>query len=206
MSGKIEMWDGMRQMVHPDRVLDERGLATLPAVEAIYGLTEGLSSRMVGALHERRARKGAGPSRMAGSGLAQAERLGRFPPRAQRPAPPRRRQGSHRGDAGALRPAAAACLRRAAGLPARSGAGSEPHAPPSGARERGRWQACGDGFAPCCLSASPARRRRLSRIFAAISSPTRRCCACCKAMWDRERPSWACWRWRAPSRPGGRPP
>lgn len=48
VSGKIEMWDGMRQMVHPDRVLDERGLATLPAVEAIYGLTEGLSSRMVG--------------------------------------------------------------------------------------------------------------------------------------------------------------
>jgi ATP-dependent DNA helicase RecG len=48
VSGKIEMWDGMRQMVHPDRVLDERGLATLPAVEAIYGLTEGISSRMVG--------------------------------------------------------------------------------------------------------------------------------------------------------------
>lgn len=48
VSGKIEIWDGMRQMVHPDRVLDERGLATLPAVEAIYGLTEGLSSRMVG--------------------------------------------------------------------------------------------------------------------------------------------------------------
>ncbi|WP_210489829.1 ATP-dependent DNA helicase RecG [Microvirga antarctica] len=48
ISGKIEMWEGMRQMVHPDRVLDERGLAELPAVEAIYGLTEGLSSRMVG--------------------------------------------------------------------------------------------------------------------------------------------------------------
>jgi ATP-dependent DNA helicase RecG len=48
ISGKIELWDGMRQMVHPDRVLDERGIATLPAVEAVYGLTEGLSSRMVG--------------------------------------------------------------------------------------------------------------------------------------------------------------
>src|SRR5215213_4564232 len=47
VSGKIELWDGMRQMVHPDRVLDERGAADLPAVEAIYGLTEGLSSRMV---------------------------------------------------------------------------------------------------------------------------------------------------------------
>src|SRR5918998_4268484 len=47
ISGKIELWDGMRQMVHPDRILDERGLADLPAVEAVYGLTEGLSSRMV---------------------------------------------------------------------------------------------------------------------------------------------------------------
>ncbi|MGO4705305.1 ATP-dependent DNA helicase RecG [Microvirga sp. 2MCAF38] len=48
VSGKIEMWDGVRQMVHPDRILDERSIATLPAVEAVYGLTEGLSSRMVG--------------------------------------------------------------------------------------------------------------------------------------------------------------
>src|SRR5215213_9236631 len=47
VSGKIELWDGMRQMVHPDRVLDERAAADLPAVEAVYGLTEGLSSRMV---------------------------------------------------------------------------------------------------------------------------------------------------------------
>src|SRR5918997_5548232 len=48
VSGKIELWDGMRQMVHPDRILDEKGAENLPAVEAIYGLTEGLSSRMVG--------------------------------------------------------------------------------------------------------------------------------------------------------------
>jgi ATP-dependent DNA helicase RecG len=48
ISGKIELWDGRRQMVHPDRILDERGIATLPAVEAVYGQTEGLSSRMIG--------------------------------------------------------------------------------------------------------------------------------------------------------------
>ena len=47
VSGKIELWDGTRQMVHPDRILDDRGIENLPAVEAIYGLTEGLSSRMV---------------------------------------------------------------------------------------------------------------------------------------------------------------
>ena len=38
----------MRQMVHPARILDERGARDLPPVEAVYGLTEGVSSRMVG--------------------------------------------------------------------------------------------------------------------------------------------------------------
>src|SRR5918998_329415 len=47
ISGKIELWDGTRQMVHPDRILDERGAATLPSVEAVYGQTEGLSSRLI---------------------------------------------------------------------------------------------------------------------------------------------------------------
>jgi ATP-dependent DNA helicase RecG len=48
VSGKIELWDGMRQMVHPDRILDERAAADLPVVEAVYGQTEGLSSRLIG--------------------------------------------------------------------------------------------------------------------------------------------------------------
>lgn len=47
ISGRIELYDGRRQMVHPDRVLDEAGLAKLPAFEAIYGLTEGLQPRFV---------------------------------------------------------------------------------------------------------------------------------------------------------------
>src|SRR5215203_5947796 len=57
VSGQIELWDGKRQMVHPDRVLDERTIATLPVVEAVYGQTEGVTSRMltryVGAALER---------------------------------------------------------------------------------------------------------------------------------------------------------
>src|SRR5215217_7438237 len=48
VSGKIEIWDGYRQMVHPDHILDERRIGELPAVEAVYGLTEGLSTRLVG--------------------------------------------------------------------------------------------------------------------------------------------------------------
>jgi ATP-dependent DNA helicase RecG len=47
VSGKIELWDGHRQIVHPDRILDERNAASLPAVEAVYGQTEGLSSRLL---------------------------------------------------------------------------------------------------------------------------------------------------------------
>jgi ATP-dependent DNA helicase RecG len=45
ISGKLELWDGHRQMVHPDRVLDAEGVANLPPVEPVYGLTEGLAPR-----------------------------------------------------------------------------------------------------------------------------------------------------------------
>lgn len=48
VSGRLELWDGRRQMVHPDRILDAKALASLPPVEAIYGLTEGLSTRVLG--------------------------------------------------------------------------------------------------------------------------------------------------------------
>lgn len=47
VSGKLEVWDGRRQMVHPDRVIDESELGKLPAVEPVYGQTEGLTSRMI---------------------------------------------------------------------------------------------------------------------------------------------------------------
>ncbi len=45
VSGKIEMWDGYRQMVHPDQVMDEAGLARMDAIEPVYPLTEGLFAR-----------------------------------------------------------------------------------------------------------------------------------------------------------------
>ncbi|MGN6462107.1 MAG: ATP-dependent DNA helicase RecG, partial [Pseudolabrys sp.] len=43
VSGTVELYDGELQMVHPDRVVDEQGFATLPLVEPIYPLTEGLA-------------------------------------------------------------------------------------------------------------------------------------------------------------------
>src|SRR5674476_605 len=54
VSGTAEFYDGMLQMVHPDRVVDEQGFASLPLVEPVYPLTEGLAPGNV-----RRAMEGA---------------------------------------------------------------------------------------------------------------------------------------------------
>ncbi|NNM72055.1 ATP-dependent DNA helicase RecG [Enterovirga aerilata] len=48
VSGTIELWDGHRQMVHPARIMDERQAAEAPSSEPVYGLTEGVSSRLIG--------------------------------------------------------------------------------------------------------------------------------------------------------------
>ncbi|HVG51114.1 MAG TPA: ATP-dependent DNA helicase RecG [Xanthobacteraceae bacterium] len=42
VSGTAALYDSMLQMVHPDRIVDEAGLAKLPLVEPVYPLTEGL--------------------------------------------------------------------------------------------------------------------------------------------------------------------
>jgi ATP-dependent DNA helicase RecG len=47
ISGKLELWDGRRQIVHPDRVMNAEEFARLPSVEPVYGLTEGLYMRTV---------------------------------------------------------------------------------------------------------------------------------------------------------------
>ncbi len=47
VSGTTALYDGMLQMVHPDRVVDEAGLAALPLVDPVYPLTEGLGAGAV---------------------------------------------------------------------------------------------------------------------------------------------------------------
>ena len=42
VSGTTALYDGMLQMVHPDRVEDEKDFETLPLIEPVYPLTEGL--------------------------------------------------------------------------------------------------------------------------------------------------------------------
>ena len=48
ISGKLELWEGHRQMVHPDRVLDAEGFATMALVEPVYPSTEGLFQKTLG--------------------------------------------------------------------------------------------------------------------------------------------------------------
>ncbi|MBN8980763.1 MAG: ATP-dependent DNA helicase RecG [Rhizobiales bacterium] len=43
VSGTAQMFDGTLQIVHPDRVVDEAGLAKLPQIDTVYPLTEGLA-------------------------------------------------------------------------------------------------------------------------------------------------------------------
>jgi ATP-dependent DNA helicase RecG len=47
VSGTVGLYDGRLQMVHPDRVVDEAGLAKLPPVEPVHPLTEGLPAGIV---------------------------------------------------------------------------------------------------------------------------------------------------------------
>ena len=43
VSGTLQMYDGIPQIVHPDRVVDEAGFAKLSAIDPVYPLTEGLA-------------------------------------------------------------------------------------------------------------------------------------------------------------------
>ena len=57
VSGTTAFYDGMLQMVHPDRVVDEADLAKLPLIEPVYPLTEGLPSTWCARPSRRRWRK-----------------------------------------------------------------------------------------------------------------------------------------------------
>jgi ATP-dependent DNA helicase RecG len=48
VSGTVEWFNGAPQMAHPDHIVTEAAYATLPKVEPVYPLTEGLSLKAVG--------------------------------------------------------------------------------------------------------------------------------------------------------------
>src|ERR1700723_2007906 len=43
VSGTLQMFDGVPQIVHPDRVVDEAGFAKMSGIDPVYPLTEGLA-------------------------------------------------------------------------------------------------------------------------------------------------------------------
>ena len=47
ISGKLELWDGYFQMVHPDKIMTLDELERMAPVEPVYGLTEGLYPRTI---------------------------------------------------------------------------------------------------------------------------------------------------------------
>ena len=48
ISGRVEHFNGRVQMAHPDYVLSVNEAATMPAIEPVYRLTEGLSQKIMG--------------------------------------------------------------------------------------------------------------------------------------------------------------
>ncbi len=53
VSGKVEDFQGERQMTHPDYIIDPKSGKLPPAVEPIYGLTAGLTNKRVHALMQK---------------------------------------------------------------------------------------------------------------------------------------------------------
>ena len=47
VSGSFTLYDGHRQMVHPDRIMDEAAFIRAPLIEPVYPQTYGLTSRMI---------------------------------------------------------------------------------------------------------------------------------------------------------------
>ena len=48
VSGKVELFDGVAQMVHPDHVLEPDEIGDIPDFEPIYPLTAGVTQKMMG--------------------------------------------------------------------------------------------------------------------------------------------------------------
>ncbi|VAV99529.1 ATP-dependent DNA helicase RecG, partial [hydrothermal vent metagenome] len=47
VSGKVELFDGVAQMVHPDHVLEPRKAGDIPEFEPVYPLTAGITQKMM---------------------------------------------------------------------------------------------------------------------------------------------------------------
>ena len=97
VSGIATLYDGHLQMVHPDRVVDAAGFASLPLIDPVYPLTEGLHPNQLRKALELALDRLPRSAGMAGRRLAQAQRLSEL----------RRRVAQHASSGGSRRPRAA---------------------------------------------------------------------------------------------------
>ena len=119
VSGTLQMYDGIPQIVHPDRVIDEEGFAKLSGIDPVYPLTEGLA---LGSLRRAIAQALLKLPELPEWISPDVLRRCHFPtdPGSAEPRPCPRRSDGHP----ARRPVlVAACLRRTAGGPAGACAG-----------------------------------------------------------------------------------
>ena len=193
VSGTAEFYDGMLQMVHPDRVVDEKGFANLPLVEPAYPLTEGLALGNVRRAMDSALGRLPASAGMAGRGLGRARALSRL------------RRG-----------ACAICTgrrRRTTCCPKVSPGRGLPMTNCSPASSRWRWcaricaarpaaampakAACARASSRRCPMRSPIRSRRRSTTSSTIWRCRSACCGCCKATSAPARPWWRC----SPRRP-----
>ena len=151
VSGRVELFDGIAQMVHPDHIL--RPGEDLPAYEPVYPLTEGLTLRDHDPRRPRRARPRPRPARVdraepqAPPRMAGLARGARARPR---PRPPRRPRP------GRARPRAPR-LRRAPRPPGDARPRPRPDAPPQGLRHRAATAGCATAVL-AALPYAPDRR------------------------------------------------
>ena len=76
VSGRVELFDGIAQMVHPDHILRPDEAEALPAFEPVYPLTEGLTLKLMAARGALGARARAGAGRVDRAGPDAPARAG----------------------------------------------------------------------------------------------------------------------------------
>ena len=72
VSGVATLYDGHLQMLHPERVVDAKGFASLPLIDPVYPMTEGLHPNQLRKALDVALHRDSRSARMAGRGVAQA--------------------------------------------------------------------------------------------------------------------------------------
>jgi ATP-dependent DNA helicase RecG len=91
VSGKLELFDGIAQIVHPDHIVTPEEARTIPPFEPVYPLTQGVTQRIMARAARAALARVPRPARMGrcgadrARGLAGLARRARCRPRARRP-------------------------------------------------------------------------------------------------------------------------